>query len=69
MFGISRDEPRVDESVTLVCENPECFIEGEPYHPVVFSEFCGEPGHGGMVDHYTLDAFDCPECGLEGEEV
>jgi hypothetical protein len=79
MFGIDR-EPRLDKSVALKCVNLDCCMywdteladelgEGEVWHPEVYSEFQGEPGHGGMVLHYTLDAFDCKECGHEGEEV
>lgn len=80
-FDMYYSDPPVDESVTLRCVNPECWMyeeyEEQPHrwandgtwHPETFKEYQGEHPHGGYVDHYTLDAHDCPECGHDGEEV
>lgn len=57
-------DPPVDESVKLRCAG--C---GEEWHPEVEWEYQGEVPHGGMVSFYTDDAFDCPSCGEEGEEI
>jgi hypothetical protein len=80
-FDWEPPDPPVDEAVTVRCTNPECFMfeeyEDEPsrevfggqWHPTTESEYQGVSPHGGMVDFYTDDAFTCPECGEEGEEV
>lgn len=76
---LTYDDEQADESVTLRCVNPKCRMYwherdvatpvGETWHPRTFTEYQGVEPHGGYVDFYEDDAFDCPECGQEGEEV
>lgn len=70
------DSP-MDESVTLRCPNPECWMYfdpegpeiGETWHPTTFSEYQGAPPHGGMVSFYDEDSWLCEECVTEGVEL
>lgn len=71
-------DPQVDEAVQVRCVNPECWMyydpekencPGETWHPRTFSEYQGVPPHGGIVEFHEDEAFDCAECGHEGEEI